>query len=459
MFAAFLRRITFGYVVLAVLLILLVVAASTALAFVLYSHAINDGVAGATQRATEIAATYSAQHRPLSDAAPVIAREAGRGRYHVAVFDQSRRMLAQNERSERPSASDALLHGLGNAIGLPRVRVPVAGGTVFISADFDRFGRMLLWYWSIMLPVGVVALALAWLIGRRITARAIRPLTDVTRSLQTLAAGDPEHGNLVIPSGELQELTSAYNDVVLRLASAAAERRKTDSQMRQFVADAGHELRTPLTVVMGYLDLLRSGGLRADAAASDRAYESMLEESRRMRTLIERLILLARLDREPGVARAAIVDLNEIVRRAAQAVSPIDRPDRIGVHLSGGAAATLADESETYEAVKNLLDNAVKYAGASRIDVTVCREDSRATVVVRDEGPGMEPQDLAHAFDRFYRGASKYDVEGSGLGLAIAKRAVERAGGTIDLQSSPGSGTQITLNYPAFSEDSQKAPV
>jgi two-component system sensor histidine kinase MprB len=71
----------------------------------------------------------------------------------------------------------------------------------------------------------------------------------------------------------------------------------------------------------------------------------------------------------------------------------------------------------------------------------------------------MDPQDLAHAFDRFYRGSGKYDVEGSGLGLAIAKRAVERAGGSLDLQSAAGEGTRVTMKLPALSENSQHSPV
>jgi two-component system, OmpR family, sensor kinase len=454
MFSPFRSRITRSYVLLAVALIVVVVASSSVLAFVLYSRELNDAVAGASARAMDIAAQAAAQHKPLSSVAPAIARSVGRGRFRVAVFDNQRRLLAENERPESRNAGHTLVQRLGELIDLPRARVAVSGGMVSITADFDRFGRTLLWYWSIMVPVGVLALLVAWLIGRRITARAVGPLADVTQSLQTIASGDFEGGKLLSSGGEMRELTTAYNDVVLRLASATAERRQTESQMRQFIADAGHELRTPLTVIMGYLDLLRAGGLRTDEQAAQRTYETMLEESRRMRGLIERLILLARLDRAPSTERNAPVDVAALVKRAAQSVTPIDAPGRVLIHDGTAAALTFGDESELYEAIKNIIDNAVKYAPNSQVDVSLQPDGSTISVCVSDTGPGMEPQDVAHAFDRFYRGSRKYDVEGSGLGLAIAKRAAERAGGTLELQSAPGEGTRVTLRLPQLSENS-----
>ena len=459
MFASFRRRITGGYVLLAVLLIVVVVGTSTALAFVLYSHEINDAVAGASQRASEEAAQYAQAHQTLAQAAPVIARSIGRGRFRIAVFDDNHKLLAENERPEHPNAGRSVAQAIGAAIGLPRARVPVQGGTVFIAADFDRFGQILIWYWSIVLPVGALAVLIAWLIGRRLTARAVGPLADVTQSLQRIAAGDLAPDRLLRSAGELRELTTAYNDVVLRLASATAERRQTESQMRQFIADAGHELRTPLTVIMGYLDLLRSGGLRGEPAAAESAYGTMLEESRRMRALIERLILLARLDRAPAAAQSAPFDIGALVKRAVASAAPLAQKERVTVRDGVRNAVVFGDEAEIYEGIKNVIDNAIKYAPDAPVRVEVNDDDAYVAVSVSDAGPGMEPQDAAHAFDRFYRGANKYDVEGSGLGLAIAQRAAERAGGSITLRSAPGEGTCVVMRFPRLSGNSQPAAV
>jgi two-component system OmpR family sensor kinase len=443
MFAAFRKRVTRAYVVLAVVLIIVIVAASSALAFLLYSRTMNDAIAGASQRASETAARIMSPNAPLEQAAPKIASEVGRHAFHVVVIDDRGRRLAQNEREGPPSTARAIVIGFGRAIGLPRARVPVRGGIIIISPDFDRFGDLLLWYWSIMLPIGVIAVVIAWIVGRRITARAVGPLADVTNALRVVAAGDFSPRRLLEGSSDLRELTGAYNDVAYSLATATAQRARTEAQMRQFIADAGHELRTPLTIIMGYLDALRHGIVQPQGAQL--TYETMLDESRKMRTLIDKLILLARLERAPSTP-PSVLDLGEVAEHAVESLAPLAHGR---IHLEGGRTYTVtANEGELHEAVKNVIDNALKYAPQSGVRVHVGGDDRQAWVEIADRGPGMDPQDAAHAFDRFYRGAARADAEGSGLGLAIAKGAVERAGGTVTLDTAPGRGTRVRLSLP-----------
>jgi two-component system OmpR family sensor kinase len=171
----------------------------------------------------------------------------------------------------------------------------------------------------------------------------------------------------------------------------------------------------------------------------------MLDESRKMRTLIDKLILLARMDRAPS-APLAQVDLSDIARRAAETLAPIAH-GRIRVAADGPVLVT-ANEAELHEAIKNVIDNALKYAPGSDVSVSVSSEGETACVEVRDAGPGMDPQDAAHAFDRFYRGGTRGETEGSGLGLAIAKSAAERAGGRADIDTAPDKGTRVRLCLP-----------
>ncbi len=299
MFTSFRSRITRSYVLLALALIVVLVGATSAMALVLFSRGMNDSLAGASQRASEAAAQALASGETFAQAAPSIVHTIGRSRFRVRVVDLQGHTLAENERDGPPSAGLAIVVLIGHAVGLPHVRVPVSGGSIAIDADFDRFGELLLWYWSIVLPLGLIAVAAAWLIGRRITARAVGPLVDVTGALHVVASGDFSPRRLPSEHSDLQELTSAYNEVAYSLAAATAQRERTEAQMRQFVADAGHELRTPLTIIMGYLDVLQQGIVR-DGEGMHRTYETMLDESRKMRALIEKLILLARLDRTSG---------------------------------------------------------------------------------------------------------------------------------------------------------------
>jgi two-component system OmpR family sensor kinase len=445
MFSGFRGRLTRGYVLLAIALILAVAAASTALAFFLYTGSLSESISNAAQRASEEVTASQRRHEPLAKAAPAIAHDVGRGRFRVAIFDSQRRLLAANEAAPRPSAGGDLSRAFGSLIGLPRARVPVAGGMVFIEPDLDRFSRVLVWYWSIMLPVGLLAILLAWLIGRRISARAVGPLAEVTKSLRRIAEGDFTPETLLGNSTDFRELTTAYNDVAKRLTAATAERKQSDAQMRQFIADAGHELRTPLTIVMGYLDVLRQGVI-SDSAGTTQIYETMLDESRRMRALIEKLIYLARLDRAGAPQKLTTVDISATVARAVQSLTPL-ADGRITVSAADHATVNI-DEDEMYEAIKNVIDNALKYAPESQVEVSTTRDDGTVCVRVKDSGPGMDSADIAHAFDRFYRGSARADIEGSGLGLAIAKRAVERAGGSIKTESTPGHGTTVILCLP-----------
>jgi two-component system OmpR family sensor kinase len=284
---------------------------------------------------------------------------------------------------------------------------------------------------------------LAWFVGRRITGSAIEPLVDVTKALRRIADGDFAPAPLLHHSLELRDLTSAYDDVAYRLSAATAERLRYETEMRQFIADAGHELRTPLTIVMGYLEALQGGVVR-DTDGISRVYETMQGESRRMKTVIEKLIFLARLEKAVRSTTQQL-DLAAVTQRAIEALLPLGG-DRVSFERDG-AVTIDADESELYEAIKNIIENALKYAPGSPVTVTLQRDASGASLDVRDRGPGMNDDDVAHAFDRFYRGEARTTAEGSGLGLAIAKRAVERVGGTIAIASTPGTGTTVTLHF------------
>jgi two-component system, OmpR family, sensor kinase len=245
----------------------------------------------------------------------------------------------------------------------------------------------------------------------------------------------------------LLDLTEAYNAVAHELSRASAQRERDELQMRQFIADAGHELRTPLTIIMGYLDVLQRGVVREPDKVDD-VYETMLSESRRMRVVIDKLILLARLERGTTI-RTTAVDVDALATRVAAALEPIAGPGRIVVTLPSQAAVTQADENDLYEAIKNVAENAVRYAPESRVEIGVAVNGDTVDVTVSDDGPGMDEQDVQHAFDRFYRGSARTEAEGSGLGLAIAKRAVERIGGSISLTSSRGNGTRVRMALPA----------
>ncbi len=422
------------------MLIAVVVGASSILAFISYAGSLNDSVDSATARVTQRVVYYQAQHKTLQQYAKSLANDEAHSRIHIGVYDAKRTRLAGNY-VDHP---DSVGRSLAELMNVHRRILRVSGGFVVMQPDFDAFGRSIAHYWSIMAPIGAICVLIAWIVGRAITRRAISPLSDVTGALRGIAGGDFTPKLLLEHGSGLYDLTAAYNDVAYRLNAATAEQQRQSAEMRQFIADAGHELRTPLTIFMGYLDALRQGVVK-DSDAVGRVHETMLDETRKMRTIIEKLILLARMEREPERSLER-VDLSSVAARAVDALRPL-AGDRIEFQ-GDGTASVVADDTELYEAIKNVVENAVRYAPESPIQVRVEDAGPGTQIVVSDNGPGMQSVDVEHAFDRFYRGTSRTQVDGSGLGLAIAKRAVERVGGSISLESGPHQGTRVTMRFP-----------
>jgi two-component system OmpR family sensor kinase len=265
---------------------------------------------------------------------------------------------------------------------------------------------------------------------------------ETTESLRCFAAGDFTPRSIEATGrNEIVELVSAYNGAAAQVASAFNERAEAEKEMRQFIADASHELRTPLTVIMGFIDVLRR---RAGGDASTlRMYDTMQAEGRRMKMLVERLIVLARFD-NPREHACEELEIGKIVRGIAASFEGLQPDSRIAFHIELDVFAC-AYENEMHEIVGNLLENALKYAPGSLIDIVVRAESEWAVIEVIDQGPGLSAEDQEHVFDRFYRGKNRGETAGFGLGLAIVKRAVERMGGRITLASTPGKGCRFTV--------------
>jgi two-component system OmpR family sensor kinase len=345
----------------------------------------------------------------------------------------------------RPSGALArVILGLATAYGVPHLYGHVGDVYIIVRAN-DAILVATVQSYVIPLAIAlIVAIICGVLIARALTRQALGPLDDVTAALQRFASGDltPQ----LIAADERQELgtlAAAYNGAIEQMERAFAARDRANTSMRQFIADAGHQLRTPLTVVQGFIAILRRGGFEAP---EDREHilDTMNDQSRIMGSLIDKLILLERWESPEAGGKAAPIDVGTLV---ADLVAPIAdaHPDRrFDVSTQSGILAAI-DPTELGYVVTNLADNAVKY-GLGNIAVRVTGQDSTAVIEVADQGPGIPSTDAVRVFDRFYRGTQR-DVPGSGLGLAIVKRAVERAQGTVTLDSSP-SGSRFIIKLP-----------
>ncbi|MBV9438435.1 MAG: HAMP domain-containing histidine kinase [Candidatus Eremiobacteraeota bacterium] len=469
MFTSFSRRLTSWYVVAASALVGLMLAACALVALSFYIHLIAETIDGDAREAAAFSARALARHAAFFPSALEI--EARLARPGIRIFAAQPPALPPRRRAgERlgpPPPRPVLVNGrivqgddramrlegsrlgfaIATAFGAHFQRVDFVDGALFLQPDPAATQRVALWLFAGALAVALLAGLIAWLTGRYITSQVLRPLIDVTHALQRFAAGDFRPQPIAVAGkSEFDAIALAYNAAAAQVALAFAKREQAEHQMRQFVADAGHELRTPLTIVLGYIDLLRR---RAEAGdeRSRRIFGAIATEGARMRTLIDNLVLLARMegeDRRPVEPFALVPLLDEVAesRRVVAPSTPIDVDAEVD-------ATVIGDRDEIHEAIANVVDNALKYAPRSPVRIRVRAVDAGVEVTIADRGPGIPPEDRDQIFDRFYRGASRGEIEGSGLGLAIAKRAVERAGGTLVLAEASPAGTTFALRLRA----------
>jgi signal transduction histidine kinase len=313
---------------------------------------------------------------------------------------------------------------------------------VFVAPAFVRRGIEL--YLLGMLVIAAVVIVAAWRIAIVVASNSLDPLLSTTSALNRFGDGDFTPVSVSANNTrEVSELAHAYNRAVAQITRALDERARASAEMRQFVADAGHQLRTPLTVVMGYLSSMAA---RSPDDVNAVAVNKMLDQSRRMKALIDELIVLARLEHVAPLKEATF-DVNDVVREIPQAF-PAAVQDRIRVTDRPSPVMVHAAESELREAMIALVDNGVKYGGSSPVTIGVTQTPVGCEILVCDGGPGFSEDDLRSAFDRFYRGDASEGTTGTGLGLAIAAKVVARAGGGIEIYNREGGGAACRIRLP-----------
>ena len=243
---------------------------------------------------------------------------------------------------------------------------------------------------------------------------------------------------------ELQTLAQAINAMLDRIDEAYR------SQMR-FVSDASHELRTPIAVIQGYANLLNRWG-KDDPATRQEAIDAIRAEADSMKELVEQLLFLARGDNDSMHIQMEMFDLTEVAAEVLKETEMIDQTHTFAARWEG-AVPVRADVGLTKQALRILVDNAIKYTAAGgRITLSAGGKDGFARLSVQDEGQGIDAESLPHIFDRFYRTdeSRARQTGGTGLGLAIAKWIVDRHGGWFEVRSWPGVGTRMTIGTDAF---------
>jgi two-component system OmpR family sensor kinase len=340
--------------------------------------------------------------------------------------------------------------------------LPASGGSVVVALPLTGVRDTLQQLLIIDLLVAGVALALLAVVARWAVTASLRPLVEVEQTAEAIAAGDLSRRVPAHPPGtEVGRLSASLNTMLGQIESAvdeqqqaAAAAQSSEGRMRRFVADASHELRTPLTSIRGFAELYRQGAVPAgpDLDATMRRIET---EAQRMGLLVDDLLLLARLDQQRPL-RHEPVDLVPVVTEVVHDASVLapDHAVTLTLPRDGAPAVVLGDADRLRQVVSNLVRNAVRHTQAgTSVRVAVQVGDGRVRLSVSDDGAGMSPEDTQRAFERFHRADSSRarvgGSSGSGLGLSIVAALVAAHGGSVDLASEKGRGTDVVVTLPA----------
>ncbi|HHW08381.1 MAG TPA: HAMP domain-containing protein [Firmicutes bacterium] len=303
--------------------------------------------------------------------------------------------------------------------------------------------------------------------NRRMVRKMLDPITELTKAAQNLNAAskhlDPE--KMAALAGKLEDIDAARLDTRIPIEETQDELKNLAQAINnmldrineaykvqiRFVSDASHELRTPISVIQGYANLLDRWG-KHDEKTLQEAINAIKEEAANMKDLVEQLLFLARGDNNTIMLQAELCDLAEIVAEVAEETKMLDNTHVL--ELKTANAPVVADKALIKQALRILVDNAVKYTDpGGKITLACGLDNGYAKMSVTDTGIGIPAEAVPRIFDRFYRTDESRSraTGGAGLGLSIAKWIATRHDGYMEVLSREGIGTRITIVLPAAS--------
>jgi two-component system, OmpR family, sensor kinase len=339
--------------------------------------------------------------------------------------------------------------------GQPDIRalaqmLPTGMGSVIVADSLEKVDKTLSQLRFLFLILGLIALITIAMAARWIIALGLKPLEAVEDTAEAIAAGDlSARLPAAKPDTEVGRLTTSLNTMLARIEESFTARVESENKLRRFVADASHELRTPLTAIRGFAELHRQGAVVGEEKTKE-LINRIEKESVRMSSLVEDLLLLARLDQSRELAKEP-VDLNTLITEAVASARAAGPNHPIEIKLEASEIFVLGDSQRIHQVIANLLANARAHTpNGTEISITAMQGVSETTIAVSDKGPGLSKADQNRIFERFYRADPsrvRNSGEGSGLGLSIVDAVMKVHGGYVSVKSEVGQGATFTLHF------------
>ena len=293
----------------------------------------------------------------------------------------------------------------------------------------------------------LIGLLVSFAVVRLFTRSLVQPLRAMQDTAAAIAKGDYSARVEISSQDEIGELGHSINGLASDLGDYMLEVGKTEKLRRDFIANVSHELRTPLTVIRGYIEAMIDGIIRQPEQVSQ-CQNLIKTEIIRLERLIQDLLTLSRLQSDKIAGELSPVQLSAVAKHVLNLIEPLAEAKKITLtnQIAENLPSVPGNRDRLIQLLLIFLDNAVK--------LTLDQNGpDRIRCIIQDTGPGISPEDLPFIWERFYKAdkAHQRDSGGSGLGLAIARQILRLHNAQVRVDSRPGEGTRIELEFPLAS--------
>ncbi len=307
-------------------------------------------------------------------------------------------------------------------------------GYLFLYSDIAQSKELVITVNIILAFILFLAASIAFIISNVLAKKISNPISELSKFASQIGDRDYSHSQVKFTNDEIGELGKTMRAMADKLSVY-------DSTMKTFLQNASHELRTPLMSIQGYAEGIKYGVVDNE----DKAVEIIIDESKRLTTIVEDLLYLSKIDAMQDDLKIEVVSGENLLRSCIERVSGIalSSNTEINLHVSDKDIYLNIDEEMLSRALINILGNSLRYAKTT-IDITLSKLGDVSVIQIADDGIGFAEEDIDRIFDRFYKGkGGKY-----GLGLAITKTIVEKHKGTIIVGNNPQQGAYFKIQLP-----------
>ncbi len=322
-------------------------------------------------------------------------------------------------------------------------------GAVLIKKPFEESEQLVTDSLILIVTSSVVALAISFVIVILFATELSIPITRMRITALELAAGNYNFKTGINRADEIGDLAKTVDVLADKLQENDIIRKKLDQMRLDFFANVSHELRTPITVIRAYTETLADGVVKEEEKVGQ-YYDRMLLECKSMERLVGDLMTLSKMQNPDFAIEKEPVNLQQVFNDIIRSAGAIASKKNISIEVikDSPVSMILGDYDRLRQMFMVIFDNAIKFSEENTtVHINISNEE-KIKVSIRDEGIGIEPDDLTNIFEKFYKSNLRQNASGTGLGLSIAKQIAIKHEGTIEVLSTPNVGTEFIFTFP-----------